>query len=214
MKGFPTGLRKISGVNNTEANPIFTPVMINEQYFEEFPQLQTERLLLRKQELKDAPHLQQSRSNAQVMRYMDSDAHDDVQTSEAFILKNPKAYERKKGFFWVITSAETGNYLGDIILRNIDRTNVRAEIGYTLMPDFWGRGYMKEAMRAVIEFGFKDLQLHSIEANINPNNTTSRELLLKMGFVKEAYFRENYYYNGKFLDSEIYSLLKRDFIQG
>jgi [ribosomal protein S5]-alanine N-acetyltransferase len=187
--------------------------MINEKYFEEFPQLKTERLVLRKQELKDAVHLQQLRSNAQVMRYMDSDAHDDVQTSEAFIAKNLKAYEKKKGFYWVITFAETGNYLGDIILRRIDRTNARAEIGYTLMPEFWGQGFMKEAIRAVIKFGFNDLKLHSIEANINPANTTSRELLLKMGFLKEAYFRENYYYNGKFLDTEIYSLLERDFIQ-
>ena len=186
--------------------------MINEKYFEDFPQLQTERLLLRKQGLKDAPHLQQMRSSEQVMLYMDSDRHDDVQTSEAFISRNLESYEQKSGFFWVITAAETGSYLGDIILRKIDRSNARAEIGYTLKPEFWGRGYMKEAMGAVIKFGFKDLQLHSIEANINPANTTSRNLLLKMGFLKEAYFRENYYYNGRFLDSEIYSLLERNFI--
>ncbi|NJY61608.1 GNAT family N-acetyltransferase [Salinimicrobium sp. CDJ15-81-2] len=187
--------------------------MINEKYFDNFPQLQTERLCLRKQELKDAAHLQQLRSNEQVMTYMDSDLHLDVRTSEAFIARNLASYEKKSGFFWVITAAGTGHYLGDIILRKIDRTNARAEIGYTLMPEFWGGGYMKEAMRAVINFGFKNLGLHSIEANINPANTTSRELLLKMGFVKEAYFRENYFYNGKFLDTEIYSLLKKDFIQ-
>ncbi len=184
--------------------------MINEHYFDEFPRLQTPRLLLRKQELKDAPHLQQMRSNAQVMKYMDSDRHDDLQASETFIMKNLKRYKQKSGFFWAITSADGGSYLGDIILRKIDRINARAEIGYTLKPEFWGRGYMKEAMRAVIAFGFKDLGLHSIEANINPANTTSRELLLKMGFVKEAYFRENYYYNGRFLDTELYSLLERD----
>ncbi len=185
--------------------------MINEKYFENFPELQTERLFLRKQELKDAANLQLLRSNEQVMTYMDSDPHPDVQTSEAFIAKNLKSYQQKKGFFWVIVAAQTGNYLGDIILRKIDRSNARAEIGYTLLPEFWGRGYMKEAMRAVISFGFKDLGLHSIEANINPANISSRELLLKTGFVKEAYFRENYYYNGRFLDTEIYSLLEKNF---
>lgn len=195
------------------ANVILVPVMINEKYFKEFPQLQTERLVLRKQELKDAPHLQQLRSNEQVMAYMDSDRHTDVPTSEAFIARNLESYEQKSGFFWVITAAETGRYLGDIILRKINRSNARAEIGYTLLPDFWGRGYMKEAMRAVIVFGFENLKLHSFEANINPANTTSRGLLLKIGFVKEAYFRENYYYNGKFLDTELYSLLVKDFEQ-
>lgn len=186
--------------------------MINEKHFEIFPQLQTQRLLLRKQELKDAAHLQQLRSNEEVMTYMDSDKHHDIETSEAFIKKNLETYNKKSGFFWVITAAETGKFMGDIILHRIDRTNARAEIGYTLHPDFWGRGYMKEAMSAVISFAFKDLGLHSIEANINPANNTSRAILLKMGFLKEAYFRENYYYNGKFLDSEIYSLLERDFI--
>ena len=187
--------------------------MINQKYFEKFPQLQTERLLLRKLELKDAAHLQKIRSNDLVMAYMDSDLHRDVKASEAFIASNLESYEQNNGFFWAITAVGAGSFLGDIILRKIDRTNARAEIGYTLKPEFWGRGYMKEAMRAVINFGFKELQLHSIEANINPANKTSRGLLLKMGFVKEAYFRENYYYDGKFLDSEIYSLLEKDFEQ-
>ncbi|UZH54945.1 GNAT family N-acetyltransferase [Salinimicrobium tongyeongense] len=186
--------------------------MINEQYFQEFPELKTSRLFLRKQELKHAAALQQLRSNEDVMKFMDSDKHEDIETSEAFIRRNLKSFEKKTGFFWAITAAVSGNYMGDIILRKIDRTNARAEIGYTLHPDYWGHGYMKEAMREVISFGFNELGLHSIEANINPANETSRALLLKIGFMKEAYFRENYYYNGKFLDSEIYSLLEKDFL--
>jgi len=68
---------------------------------------------------------------------------------------------------------------------------------------------MNEAIDMAIDYGFKELKFHSIEANINPNNIASRNLLLKKGFVKEAYFKENYYFNGKFLDSEIYSLLNK-----
>ncbi|WP_324720837.1 GNAT family N-acetyltransferase [Salinimicrobium sp. HB62] len=185
--------------------------MINEQYFQEFPGLKTKRLFLRQQELKDASFLQRLRSNKEVMRYMDSDEHRDLKTSEAFIHRNLESFQKKNGFFWVITALASEKFMGDIILHRIDRTNARAEIGYTLHPDYWGHGYMTEALRAVINFGFYDLGLHSIEANINPANDTSRALLLKTGFVKEAYFRENYYYNGQFLDSEIYSLLEKDF---
>jgi len=50
-----------------------------------------------------------------------------------------------------------------------------------------------------------------LEANINPANENSRRLLLSLGFVKEAYFKENYFYNGEYLDSEIYSLLGKNF---
>jgi ribosomal-protein-alanine N-acetyltransferase len=66
---------------------------------------------------------------------------------------------------------------------------------------------MNEAMTAVINYGFDDLKLHSIEANVNPGNASSIRLLERSGFIREAYHRENYYYNGHFLDSAIYSLV-------
>lgn len=67
---------------------------------------------------------------------------------------------------------------------------------------------INEALPEVIGFGFNQLNLHSICANINPGNNASRQLLIKHGFVKEAYFKEDYYFNGRFLDSEIYGILK------
>ena len=68
---------------------------------------------------------------------------------------------------------------------------------------------MSEAMKAVLQFGFNDMNLHSVEANINPLNKKSKKILELNGFVKEAYFTENYYSNGKFLDSEIYCLVDK-----
>jgi ribosomal-protein-alanine N-acetyltransferase len=90
------------------------------------------------------------------------------------------------------------------------RENLRAEIGYAMKPEYWGNGYMKESLTKVIEFGFKDFCLHSIEANVNPNNLSSIKLLENFGFQREAYFKEDYFYNGKFLDTAIYSLLETD----
>lgn len=89
----------------------------------------------------------------------------------------------------------------------MDKEHYRAEIGYSLLPDYWSKGYMAEAARCAIDYGFSMLNFHSIEANVNPNNAASIRLLEKMNFVREAYFRENFYYDGKFLDSAIYSLL-------
>ena len=66
---------------------------------------------------------------------------------------------------------------------------------------------MKEAMDAVLEYGFKEMKLHSIEANVDPGNQPSIKLLEKKGFIKEAHFKENMFFNGSFLDSAIYSLL-------
>lgn len=185
--------------------------MINEKYFDEFPQLKSQRLILRKLTLTDVPEVQMIRSNEAVMKYMDSEKHLSLEIAENFVSENLKSYEQKTGMFWALIERSSGKMIGDFAFWKIDRKNSRTEIGYTLKPEFWGKGYMKEAMIQIINFGFSDLNLHSIEANINPANDNSRGLLKKLGFKKEAYFRENYYFNGEYLDSEIYCLLQADF---
>ena len=185
--------------------------MIAEKYFDEFPHLETERLLLRKLELSDAKEIYATRSHPVVMRFMDSRVHTNVEDSQKFIQENLDIFAMKNGLFWAILEKKTQNFIGDFAFWKIDRKNSRGEIGYTLKPEFWGKGLMKEAMRALLNFGFQDLNLHSVEANINPENDNSRNLLRGLGFRKEAYFRENYFFEGKYLDSEIYSLLEADF---
>ena len=66
---------------------------------------------------------------------------------------------------------------------------------------------MQEAIEAVLDYGFTAMQLHSVEANVNPANEASKKLLDKNNFIQEGYFKENYYYNGEFLDSAVYSLI-------
>ena len=70
---------------------------------------------------------------------------------------------------------------------------------------------MQEAFNKVLEFGFNSMNLHSIEANVNPENKASIKLLERNNFIREAYFRENYFFDGKFLDTAIYSLLAQDY---
>jgi len=74
-----------------------------------------------------------------------------------------------------------------------------------LDPQLQGKGFMQEAMQVVLDHGFRVMKLHSVEANVNPRNIDSIKLLERNHFVKEAHFKENYYYNGRFLDSVIYS---------
>lgn len=100
--------------------------------------------------------------------------------------------------------------LGYVGFWRIDLDNHRAEVGYSLLEKYFGKGIGNEALAAVIQYGFTQQQFHSLEANTNPANIVSQKLLEKNGFVREAYFRENYYFDGKFIDSAIYSLLKSD----
>ena len=76
-----------------------------------------------------------------------------------------------------------------------------------LLSDYFRMGLMGEAIKAVIAYGFNNMQLHTVKANINPENEASRAILESNGFIKEAFFREDYFYNGRFINSEVYGLL-------
>ena len=181
--------------------------MLNIQ-FETQPILKTKRLILRQQLIADAAVLFALRTNSHVMRYIDRASPKDINESETAIQNINADSVNGKSMIWAITlKTSPDEMIGNVGFWRTDLLNYRAELGYMLLPDHWRQGILSEALPAVINFGFKEMGLHSICANINPENNASRQLLRKHGFVKEAYFREDYYFNGKFLDSEIYGLL-------
>lgn len=184
---------------------------INDAVFDQFPNIETERLILESFKIQDAEDLFKMRSDDRVTKYLDRDNHKTVEESETMIQRIIHSYEDKTGINWIIrekTLFEAAGYIG---YWNIVRENVRAEIGYVLKPEYWGKGIMSEALVRIIDFGFNDFSLHSIMGNVNPQNKRSIRLLERHGFKKEAHFREDYLYNGKYLDSEIYCLLETDF---
>lgn len=172
-----------------------------------FTELCTERLHLRQVKKSDTPEVLVFRSDDRIMLYLDRAKLQSVAEAEEFIAVMNKAIDENNGITWGICLKNADKLIGTIGLWRFIKQNHRAEIGYTLHPDFWGQGLMQEAMKAVIDYGFQKLNLHSIEANINPDNQASRRQLEKHGFVQEAHFKEDYYFQGKFLDSVIFSLL-------
>jgi ribosomal-protein-alanine N-acetyltransferase len=183
---------------------------INTKIFNKFPVLESERLIFRAFKNSDAHDLFLIRSNDDVMYFMDSPTHKTLQDSEKVISSVEKTYKNQTGVNWAIIENSTNEFIGYFGYWRIIKEHCRAEIGYALKPEFWGRGYMSETLKILIDFGFNDLRIHSIEANVNPKNEKSVQLLEKLNFKKEAYFRENYFFNGKFVDSIIYSLLESD----
>jgi [ribosomal protein S5]-alanine N-acetyltransferase len=178
--------------------PIFTP----------FPELRTDRLLLRQMTLVDAPGVQKLRSNEDVMKYINRPLTRTIEEAEIWVNIIIAAVEKNDGITWCICLKEKpSEHVGSIGLWRIDKENHRAEIGYMLEPSLQGKGIMYEALQKVIEYGFREIKLHSIEGQIDPRNTASAALLKKAGFVQEAYFKENYYLNGGFADTAVYSIL-------
>jgi ribosomal-protein-alanine N-acetyltransferase len=183
---------------------------INDKVFDSFPALETERLTLRSFTKEDAEDFFQIRSNVKVMEYLDSNIHKFVSDTLNMIEKIFQMYADKAGINWIIEDKNSKAVMGYCLLFNLDRANCRAEIGYALKPEYWRMGIATEAIEALIKFGFGKMGLHGIEANVNPKNTGSKKLLEKIGFRKEAYFREHHLSNGKFSDSEIYCIIESD----
>lgn len=176
--------------------------------FTVFPNLETDRLILREHTLEDARTWFELRHNPDVMRYIDRDSPKDIEEVEGYINGLISGFEQGESMGWAIALKDNpAQMIGNIVFWRMDFPNYRAEIGYLIDPKYWRKGIVSEALTAIIAFAFEEMKLHSIEANINPGNEASRKLLLKHGFVKEAYFKEDYFFNGKFLDSEIYSLI-------
>ena len=178
--------------------------------FDPFPEIYTQRLILRCLTLADAPQLFYLRSNKDVMKYIDREPQKTVEETETFINFLLDTQNKNDAVLWVIALKENpAVMIGNIGYWSITKEHYRAEIGYMLHHDFWQKGFMKEAIKPVIEYGFESMKLHTIEANINPANKASQVLLESIGFVREGYFKENYFFNGVFSDSAIYSLLNK-----
>jgi ribosomal-protein-alanine N-acetyltransferase len=158
----------------------------------------------------DAPGLFLIRSNDEVMRYMDTSALESLKSSHSLISFFNTQFSNKTAITWGMFVKAEKKLIGSFSFWNINKPHCRAEIGYSIHPDFWGNGFMTETFKTLIEFGFDQMGLHSIEANVNPQNQNSIKLLERIGFKKEAYFRENFFFNQKYLDSLIYCLLETD----
>jgi len=175
--------------------------------FDPFPVLTTERLVLRQANMEDVEEIFVLRSDPRILQYLDREPAKTKQDAIDFITLITDAVNENKGVSWNITLKGEDKTIGIISFWNLTKEHYRAETGYVLHPDYQGKGIMDEAMKAVLDYGFRVMKVHSIEANINPLNLPSQKVLERNGFVREAYFRENYYHNGVFTDSAIYSLL-------
>lgn len=177
--------------------------------FSPFPVLTTKRLLLRELTLNDAPELFFLRSDETVLKYVGREPAKSVEEVYNFIEMIRRAVNNNESIFWAIAWAdEPDKLIGSICFWQLQPENYRAEIGYNLHPDHWGKGIITEAIETVLQYGFENMNLHSIEARTHPGNTGSTRSLEKNGFVKEGQLREDFYFNGQFHDTLIYSKLK------
>jgi ribosomal-protein-alanine N-acetyltransferase len=172
-----------------------------------FPILKTKNLLLRAVEKGDAAEVFFLRSDPGVLTYLDKAPAQSLKEAIDWIETINESQKNGTAVTWAICLVNDRKLIGTICFWNIKLEHFRAEIGYSLHPQHQGNGYMSEAIQSVLDYGFQLMHLHSVEAQVNPKNENSIKLLERNGFRKEAYFKENYFYAGRFIDTAVYSLL-------
>lgn len=177
--------------------------------FTPFPVIETERLVLRRITNDDVKEVFELRSNPETMKYIPRPLVKTTEEAFEHIAMIEDKIVTNTGINWGITLKNDAKILGIIGYYRMQPENYRAEIGYILLPEFHGKGIITEAVKQLISYAFKDLKLHSIEAVIDPENLASEKVLQKCNFVKEGHLKESEFYEGKFLDKVIYSLLDK-----
>lgn len=173
----------------------------------EFPELHTERLVLRKLRPSDAERMFAMRSDPQVMRYVNRPMATSVDDAVALIALINARITAQEAIHWALTRKGEDTFIGLIGFWRLVKEHHYAELGYTLMQEAWGKGYASEAIASVVDLGFSTLGFHRVEAITRPANTASMRVLEKNGFVREGQLRENIFWNGTFHDSVCYGRL-------
>ncbi len=154
--------------------------------FSPFPVLTTSRLHLRQLAPSDDWDNFNLRSDDLVNKYLADFRHVSIEQTRLFIDKILTGQLNNEWIFWVMTLKASGQFIGTICLWNLSAKQNKAETGYTLHPNFQGQGYMKEALDAVIDYGFNTMHLQTIEAYTHRDNHKSASLLTNCKFKRDT----------------------------
>ena len=182
--------------------------------WEHLPTIITPRIFLRQISDADVDAFYTVYSNPEVMRYWSTPPLPNRDAASKQIAEIHEGFKRRELLKWAIALRDNDMLIGTATLFHPDFSNRRSEIGYALGRAQWGNGYMQETLKAVIDFAFEKLELHRIEADVDPRNTASIRTLERLGFQREGYLRERWQVNGEIQDALFYGLLRPEWKSG
>jgi ribosomal-protein-alanine N-acetyltransferase len=176
-----------------------------------FPTLETERLILRQLRIEDSFDVFNYFSKDEVTEFYDLDSFIEQKQAEQLINNWNDRFLKSEGIRWGITRKNEDRIIGTCGFHNWSKEHFKSEIGYELAPEFWHQGIMFEALKAIIKYGFEELEINRIEAFIDPGNISSRKLLNKSGLIEEGTLRDYFLEKNRFVDAVILSIIKKQY---
>ncbi len=181
-------------------------------HWERLPTIDTSRICLRWISAADTDAFYAVYSNPEVMRYWSTPPLADREAAASLIKKIQEDWKQHLILKWGIALRPDDQLIGSVTLFHLDFNHRRAEIGYALGREHWGHGYMNEALMALLRYAFESLDLHRIEADVDPRNGASIRTLEKLGFQREGVLRERWRVNGEIQDAFFYGLLRHEWV--
>jgi [ribosomal protein S5]-alanine N-acetyltransferase len=172
--------------------------------------IETNRLTIRLVEESDLPSLFAVNADDAVTRYLPYESWKSVADGEAWFSRAAARLAAGEAGQFVIVHRESRRVVGTCLLFRFEESSARAEVGYVLAREYWGAGYMLEAMKAFVAFAFEQLGMQRLEAEIDPRNVSSAKLLERLGFVREGLLRQRWAMKGEVTDSGFYGLLHKE----
>lgn len=179
--------------------------------FSDMPTLETPRLFIRKMTMRDAPDLYDYGKDPEVAKHVLWDAYRNVLETRSYVRYTLRKYRIGDPASWCIERKGEGKVIGTIGFMWFQRENNAAEVGYSLARAYWNQGIMTEALHKVLEYGFCEAKLHRIEAQHEVDNPASGSVMRKCGMRLEGTLRGRLYNKGRYVDVNLYSILREDF---
>lgn len=176
-----------------------------------FKIIETEHLILKGLFPEDMSYIFNNFEKEKIKEILGHRSEEEYNKEEKKHQQGYASYNRSFLLF-LICSKNSGKIIGRAGIHNWNKEHYRAEIGYVMEEeDYKRKGLMSEAVKAIIEYGFKELKLNRLEALVGKNNTASLRIIEKNNFVKEGVLKQHYYLNNGFEDSIVFSLLAEDY---
>ncbi len=172
----------------------------------EFPTIKTEKLLLRPFIESDLEKVFEGLSHPDVITYYGVNYHtlEDTKQQMKFFADLEK---NETGIWWAVCSPNNKLFYGAGGLNNFNKEHKKAEIGFWLLSEFWGKSIMTEAMPLICNYGFDTLGIHRIEGFVETENTKCKKAMAKLDFQYEGTMKDCEIKNGKFISLDIYAKL-------
>jgi ribosomal-protein-alanine N-acetyltransferase len=174
--------------------------------FTPFPNLETKNLLLKRLNYTAIDDLHEMRKDPRMNEYVDVKPDESINETKEYIDKMNRGIDDNKWIIWAIEHKQSEKVIGTISIWNINSEHTGAELGYGIIPDYQGKGLMKEALLRVIEYGFDVMFLKYLEAYTEENNFKSLGLLERCNFKEVDKISEEGYFNCRVYNMIIYRL--------